>query len=55
MTELYYNVDMWYDSLNDSHDITTVTQFVEPENYTKWCKYVYVYLSCIDTFPDDYE
>ena len=36
---LHYNVDTWYDWLND----TSVNRLF------------YAYLSCIEEFPDDYE
>ena len=38
-TDIHYNVDRWYDWLND----TLVDQFF------------YAYLSLIEEYPDDYE
>ena len=49
-TQLHYNVDSWYDYLNDSHD-----HVGNDEYSSKWNRYVYTYLSCISEFPDDHE
>jgi len=52
-TQLHYNVDTWYDSLNDVYGC------LEPEEldvtYPQWNRYFYTYLSCIEEFSDDVE
>ena len=50
-TELHYNVDSWYESINIAN------QFVSSKiaDTSKCHQYLYAMLSCISEFPDDYE
>ena len=52
--QLIYNVDSWYDSIND------VVEHAKPDtfghsHYSRFNQYLYSYLSCISEFNDDYE
>jgi hypothetical protein len=53
-TQLHYNVDNWYDSLNDAHEHAW-----DDNNksvvYPRFHQYMYAYLSCIEEFSDDHE
>ena len=51
-TQLHYNVDSWYDSLNDVH---THARDNKGESYPRFHQYMYTYLSCISEFSDDHE
>lgn len=51
-TQLHYNVDQWYDSLNDAHTHARDNKGV---SYPRFHQYMYAYLSCIEEFSDDYE
>ena len=45
-TQLHYNVDTWYDSLNDVW---------EHSHHSRFMQYAYAYLSCLEEFSDDHE
>ena len=53
-TQLIYNVDRWYDSLNDVHNHTWDGEGLTIA-YPKFNQYYYCYLSCISEFSDDFE
>ena len=53
-TQLIYNVDSWYDSLNDVHNHTWDGEGLTIA-YPKFNQYYYCYLSCISEFSDDFE
>ena len=53
-TQLHYNVDNWYDSLNDAHDHSAPDSFGDG-HCARFNQYVYAYLSCISEFPNDHE
>lgn len=51
-TQLYENVDAWYDSLNDAHEHARDSN---GESYPRFHQYMYAYLSCIEEFSNDVE
>ena len=57
-TQLIYNVDSWYDNINDVHehsfnnDGDTIDYST---SYPRFHQYMYTYLSCISEFSDDIE
>ena len=52
--KLIYNVDNWYDYLNDAHEHAW-----DDNNksvvYPRFHQYFYCYLSCLEEFSDDIE
>jgi len=52
--ELHYNVDTWYDSLNDVHQHAW-DEHNKAVVYPRFNQYFYCYLSCIEEFSADYE
>ena len=53
-TQLHYNVDQWYDSINDVHEHSSPDAFGD-SHVSRFNQYMYAYLSCIEEFSDDYE
>jgi hypothetical protein len=53
-TQLHYNVDTWYDSLNDAWSHKEPDTFGY-DHFPRFMQYAYAYLSCIEEFSDDYE
>ena len=54
-TQLHYNVDNWYDYLNDVFSSIQPDVFCGGSHYPRFAQYFYTYLSCIEEFSDDYE
>jgi len=52
--QLHYNVDQWYDSINDVHEHSTPDAFGD-SHVSRFNQYMYAYLSCIEEFSGDYE
>ena len=53
-TQLHYNVDSWYDYLNDSYEHSKPDASGD-SHCPRFNQYIYCYLSCINEFPEDYE
>ena len=53
-TQLHYNVDTWYDSLNDAYEHSKPDSFGDG-HVSRFNQYIYAYLSCIEEFSDDHE
>ena len=53
-TQLHYNVDNWYDSLNDAHAHAWDNNN-KSVTYPRFHQYMYAYLSCIEEFSGDHE
>ncbi len=54
-TRLHYNVDQWYDSLNDVHAHIGADSHCNYSHYPRFAQYFYTYLSCIEEFSNDHE
>ena len=54
-TQLHYNVDSWYDSLNDAYEHAEPCTVHGWSHYPRFNQYIYCYLSCIEEFSDDHE
>jgi hypothetical protein len=50
--QLHYNVDQWYDSVNDVFECLKPDEF---GTHPHWYRYLYTYLSCIEEFSNDHE
>ena len=50
--QLHYNVDTWYDSIDDVH---AHARDDKGESYPRFHQYMYAYLSCIEEFSNDVE
>ena len=53
-TQLHYNMDAWYDSINDAHEHSFPDAFGDSHT-PRFCQYIYANLSCIEEFSDDHE
>ena len=54
-TQLHYDVDNWYDYLNDAHTHIEADEFCDGPYYPRFAQYFYTYLSCIEEFSNDHE
>ena len=50
-TQLHYNVDNWYESINVALEFASS----KIADSSKCNQYMYAMLSCISEFPEDYE
>ena len=53
-TQLHYNVDHWIDSINDVYEHSKPDAFGD-SHHSRFCQYMYSYLSCIEEFSNDHE
>ena len=53
-TQLHYNVDTWYDSLNDAYEHSKPDSFGDG-HVSRFNQYIYAYLSCIEEYSNDHE
>ena len=53
-TQLHYNVDNWIDSINDVYEHSKPDAFGD-SHHSRFCQYMYSYLSCIEEFSNDHE